>query len=207
MKTIFTIFFLFVLNFSFPQSGNKLKFIPLIKIDIITDREKIIEIQKDNELEGKDFFIKDWKDTTNTTQKALFYRKDTLYIIFQLPNEDGNCNSFELSDNGRFITYTTDYRFGGSSHYEAQSHFQIIDLQNLTCLSIKSLLQTEDWEEEKTAIVSKCDCVFNLKNNILSIKRKSSKNLNYKSYFDGNCIASGKYRIGNGALIKIKPSH
>lgn len=203
MKNPFLIFILFCLNFSFAQISNKLEFTPLIVIGKIADKTKINQLKKGSDLKENSFFITNWTDKTNTLQKVLVYKKDKTYIVFKIPNEDETFNSFELSDNKNFITYTTDYKFGGRDHFEAKSHFQIIDLQNLTFLSINNLLQTEDWEEEKPVVVSKCECEIILKMNILSVKMKTSKNLGYKTYFDENCISGGKYKIENKSLIKI----
>lgn len=207
MRNTFIIFLLFFVNFSFSQTGNKLKFAPLVIIDQLMDQANIAEIQKDNELQDTRFFIKNWVDKTNTLQKALFYKKDKSYIIFQLPNDDGNFNSFALSDNKRFITYTTDYKFGGRDHYEAKSHFQIIDLQNLSSISLNCFYTTEEKEEEKAAVVSKCESEISVKANVVSVKRKCTKCLNYRDNFNDDCISSGKYKITNGRLLKIKTSH
>lgn len=194
----------------FSQSKSDLKFIPLLAYDTISNAKEIDKIKMDNELEYVDFFVKDWTDKTNTLQKSLFYKKGEIFIIYELPSPyDGseNFSSFELSDSNRFITYNTEYHYGSRGHLEDSSDFHIIDLKNLTSLSVKIHLATEDWEDENLPVKSQCGSEINMKGNILLVKRKCTKKLNYKEYFEEDCLPSGKYNISNGILIKIKPSH
>jgi hypothetical protein len=137
----------------------------------------------------------------------LFYKKGAIYTIYKLPNPyDGNgqYGLFELSDNAKFILYTTEYNYGTRGHSEGSSDFNIIDLENLSSLSIKTRLTTESWEDEKQPILSECESEINLKGNLLLIKTKRAKNRNYKEYFEKDCLSNGNFKILNGELIEIK---
>ncbi len=197
-----------LLNFSvFSQSKTNLKFSPLIAIGTIIKATEITKIQIGNELQEKNFFIKNWVDKTKTLQKALFYKKGSIYTIYKLPNlYDGNgqYGLFELSDNAKFILYTTEYNYGTRGHSEGSSDFNIIDLENLSSLSIKTRLTTESWEDEKQPILSECESEINLKGNLLLIKTKRAKNRSYKEYFEKDCLSNGNFKILNGELIEIK---
>nr|WP_315157192.1 hypothetical protein [uncultured Flavobacterium sp.] len=210
MKKIILTLYVFLLNITvFSQSKSDLKFIPLLAYDTISNAKEIEKIKKENEFQEVDFFIKDWVDKTNTLRKSFFYKKGTFYIIYELPSPyegSGSFSSYELSNNNRFITYFTDYHYGSKGHSEGSGDFHIIDLKNLTFVSIKTYLTTEDWEDEKPVVISKCKSEINLKSNILLANRKCTKDLSYKESFGENCIPSGKYKISNGKLIEIKAS-
>jgi hypothetical protein len=202
-KSIILIYILFQSGVSFSQNKIDLEFIPLIAIDTIAKESEINELKIDVELNDDRFFIKDWIEKTNQLQKSLFFKQDKIWVVYPLVNEEDNFSSFELSDNNRFITYNTESHFGGRNHYEAKTTFNIIDIENLTFLSIISYLNTEDWEEGKSAIISKCSSAITLENNIVTIKNKHTKNLNYNIYFESDCLQTGKYKIENEKLIEV----
>jgi hypothetical protein len=208
MKITSILLFVLLLNFSvFSQSKTNLKFSPLITIGTISKATEIAKIQIGNELKEKNFFVKDWVDKTHTLQKALFYKKGSIYTIYKLPNSyDGNgqYSFFELSDNSKFILYTTEYNYGTRGHIEGSSDFNIIDLENLSSLSIKTHLTTESWEDGKQPVLSQCDSEISLKGNMVLVKTKKTKNRSYKEYFEEDCLPSGNYKISAGELIQIK---
>ena len=208
MKITSILLFVLILNFSvFSQSKSNLKFSPLIAIGTIIKATEIAKIQIGNDLKGKNFFVKDWVDKTNTLRKALFYKKGSIYKIYELPNHyDGNgqYGVFELSDNAKFILYTTEYSYGSGDHSEGSSYFNIIDLENLSSFSMKTLLTTETWEDGKQPVLSQCDSEISIKGNIVLVKTKKTKNRSYKEYFEEECLSSGNYKISDGKLIQIK---
>lgn len=197
-------------QFSFSQSKTNLKFFPLTAIDTISDIKQIEEIQIDNELEYENFFIKDWIDKKRYGHKALFCKKGEICVVYDLPdNDDGGFGFFELSDNNRFVTYNTSHGHGSRNHVEGTGTHYIIDLKNISSLLIRTYLDTESYDEEtEKNSISKCSIEIVLKANILTVKRKTTKDLSYKDDFNEDCLPlSGKYKITNGKLIKIKSSH
>lgn len=208
MKITSILLIVLLLNFSvFSQTKTNLKFSPLIAIGTIIKATEIAKIQAKNDLKGKNFFVKDWADKTNTVRKALFYKKGPIYTIYELPNPyDGNgqYSFFELSDNSKFILYTTEYSYGSRGHSEGSSDFNIINLENLSSLSIKTHLTTEAWEDGKQPVLSQSDSEISLKGNTVLVKTKKTKNRSYKEYFEEECLPSGNYKISDGKLVQIK---
>ena len=208
MKITSILLFVLLLNFSvFSQTKTNLKFSPLIAIGKIIKATEIAKIQTKNDLKGKNFFVKDWVDKTNTLRKALFYKKGSIYTIYELPNpydSNGQYGIFELSDNVKFILYTTEYSYGSRGHSEGSSDFNIIDLENLSSLSIKTRLTTESWEDDKQPVLSQCDSEINIKGSTVLIKTKKTQNRSYEEDFEEDCLPSGNYKISAGDLIQIK---
>lgn len=195
---------------SFSQTKTNLKFFPLTAIDTISDIKQIEEIQIDNELEYESFFIKDWVDKKRYGHKALFCKKGKICVAYDLPDNDGGgFGLFELSDNNQFVTYYTSHGFGSKDHFEGRGTYYIIDLKNISSLLMRTYLDTENYDDEtEKSKNSQCSIEMVLKANILTVKRKTTKDLSYKDDFSEDCLPlTGKYKITNGMLIKIKSSH
>lgn len=211
MKNYILFFCICSLNqLSFSQNKTNLKFFPLTAIDTISEKMQIEKIQVDNELEYEKNFIKDWVDKKKLLHKALFCKKGEICVVYDLPdNDNGGFGLFELSDNNRFVTYNTSHGFGSRDHFEGTGTYYIIDLKNISSLVMRTYLDTENYDEEtEKARNSQCSIEIVLKANILTVKRKTTKDLSYKDDFNEDCLPlTGKYKITNGKLIKIKSSH
>lgn len=187
----------------FSQEKANLIFIPLLPFDTLSETDMLQEIQKENDFQSDNFIIGNWTDKTGTYDKALFCKKEKQWLVYKIPNDE-NYGIFELSDNSRFLIYTTYNMSNSRSHSESKGQYHIIDLKKLTTLSLIINLATEDWNpiEDTPSIESSCNSSITLKGNTLSVKKLSKNAAGCESYFDEKCLPTGTYKIEKGKLVK-----
>jgi hypothetical protein len=197
---------LFLLFFSLPalsQEESAYTFVPMKSVAVIPEKEALQKIEGNIDLETENLIITDWIDIYNTRQKALLYKKDTQYYIYYLPNDFGNFSLFDLTENSKYIVYSTDYHHAARGHTEAMGQTCIIDLEELSVLSLSTFLAYENWDDETEIATDSFLCLsfITFNGNTVSV---STETTGVDEYFNEECLPEGKYEITGAKLVPVK---
>lgn len=175
-------------------------FHPLKIIAILTDKKQIAELKHHAELPlHKSFFVGRYVDKQNTNLYALFEKKGSKCIVYQLAYFEFLNENFSDS---KYLMFTNGYNSGGAGNSQSEAYFVIVDLKKRTSLSFRSLNYSETWDPRVSGDgeILKCESTVKFHDNILSITKTCTENFEQEE----DCIDSGEYKITEEKLVKIK---